>query len=498
MTWTNRFTRWWSMTGSDKQKKTDIQVSPPDLQQKLRDMEIQLRHIENENRLSQNESRTATLKYIEVMEELRRKNESLETWKHQLEERVRIRTSSLEASNKALMEEIEKNRAIQNELREKDKRLLHAQKMEAVGILAGGIAHDFNNLLMYIQGNISLVLLGMNASHIHYDKIKNIEEQVKSGVALTRQLLNFATQGERKLLPLDLNEVISKTVAMFARTRKEITVEMKLDEKLGRVNADRGQIEQILLNLYVNASHAMPGGGQLILRTENVSLSEEEARLFLVEAGDFVQVSVGDTGIGMDGETRERIFDPFFTTKGMDRGYGLGLTSVYGIVKGHQGFIDVRSQKGEGSTFLFYLPKTTGAMAEQDGSAEEVILGGRETVLFVDDERTIIEVMEETLETLGYRVLTADNGEEAIRLYREGKEEIDLVILDVIMPGMGGMETFEAMKAINNEVKVIFSSGYSVDHIAREIMDRGCRAFIQKPFNIETISRKVREVLQEV
>jgi DNA-binding NtrC family response regulator len=171
---------------------------------------------------------------------------------------------------------------------------------------------------------------------------------------------------------------------------------------------------------------------------------------------------------------------------------------VYGIVKGHQGFIDVRSQKGEGSTFLFYLPKTTGAMAEQDGSAEEVILGGRETVLFVDDERTIIEVMEETLETLGYRVLTADNGEEAIRLYREGKEEIDLVILDVIMPGMGGMETFEAMKAINNEVKVIFSSGYSVDHIAREIMDRGCRAFIQKPFNIETISRKVREVLQEV
>lgn len=485
------------MTGFKKRKDPEAQTSIPELEKKLRDMEIQLRHIENENRLSKNESRTATLKYIEIMEELRRKNESLEALKNELEERVRTRTSSLEASNQALMEEIEKNKTIQNELREKDKKLLYAQKMEAVGTLAGGIAHDFNNLLMCVQGNISLVLLGLDSSHTHYDKIRNIEEQVKSGVSLTRQLLNFAVQREQELSPVDLNEIISKTASMFARTRKEIAIEKQLDDDLGLVNADKGQIEQVLLNLYVNASQAMPGGGQLTLKTESVSLSVEDARLFFVEEGPYAKVSVSDTGVGMDEKTRERIFDPFFTTKGMGRGYGLGLASVYGIVKGHRGFVDVQSQKGKGSTFLFYLPKTTEVCAEQETPVKETILRGQETVLFVDDEQTIIEVMQDILEALGYRVLTANSGEEAVRIYDSMKGEIDLVILDVIMPGMGGMETFEAIKARNTDAKVILSSGYSVNHIAKEIMDRGCRAFIQKPFNIETISKKVRDVLQE-
>ena len=435
------------MTGSKKRKKPEGRTSIAELEKKLRDMEIQLRHIENENRLSKNESRTATLKYIEIMEELRRKNESLEALKNELEERVKVRTSSLEASNKALMEEIEKNRAIQNELREKDKKLLYAQKMEAVGTLAGGIAHDFNNLLMCVQGNISLVLLGIDSSHIHYDKIRNIEEQVKSGVSLTRQLLNFAIQREQEFSPVDLNDIISKTAVMFARTRKEIAIEKHFDDNLGLVSADKGQIEQVLLNLYVNASQAMPGGGQLTLKTESVLISEEEARLFFVEAGPYVKVSVTDTGVGMDEKTRERIFDPFFTTKEMGRGYGLGLASVYGIVKGHHGFVDVQSRKGKGSTFFFYLPRTTEVYKEQEAPVKEAILRGQETVLFVDDEQTIIEVMQDILEALGYRVLTANSGEEAVKIYDSMKEEIDLVILDVIMPGMGGMETFEAIKA---------------------------------------------------
>ncbi len=472
-------------------------MSDHDLTNRMRELEIRLRHVENEYQLSREESKNATVMYIELMEELRRKNESLEALKDELEERVRIRTSSLEASNKALTEEIEKNKAIQRELREKDKRLLYAQKMEAVGTLAGGIAHDFNNLLMCVQGNISLILMGLDASHYHYDKIKNIEDQIRSGVSLTKQLLNFSVRREQEFSLIDMNEVLSVTAAMFGRTRKEIIIETNLDAEPVLVRADRGQIEQVLLNLYLNASHAMPGGGCLILRTEIIVMAPDEAKVFFVGDGPYVRISVTDNGVGMDDKTRERIFDPFFTTREMGRGYGLGLASVYGIVKGHHGFVDVQSQRGKGSTFFVCLPRAFGAPACESAPQEKTIFHGRETVLFVDDEKTIIEVMQDILESLGYRVLTASSGEEAVEIFQTMPEEIDLVILDVIMPGMGGMETFEAVKAIRPEVKVILSSGYSVNHIAKEIMEKGCRAFIQKPFNIETISRKVREVLQE-
>ncbi|MBN1546254.1 MAG: response regulator [Syntrophaceae bacterium] len=484
------------MAGFKQRKDGKKPVSGQDLEKQIQEMEIHFRHVENEYLLSQEESRKATLRYIEIMEELRRKNESLEALKNDLEERVKIRTASLEASNKALTEEIEKNKVIQKELREKDKKLLYAQKMEAVGTLAGGIAHDFNNLLMCIQGNISLVLMGLDSSHNHFDKIKNIEDQVKSGVSLTRQLLNFAIPREQEFVPVDMNEIISKTAAMFGRTRKELVIEEILEPELGFVKADKGQIEQVLLNLYVNASQAMPGGGHLTLRTEGISLSSEEARTYFVQEGDFVRISITDTGVGMDEKTRERIFDPFFTTKEMGRGYGLGLASVYGIVRGHQGFVEVHSQKGKGSTFILNLPKAYEHAESREIQTKEDILRGQETVLFVDDEMTIIEVMQDILEALGYRVLTANSGEEAVRIYNSTKDEVDLVILDVIMPGMGGMETFEAIRALNPKVKVILSSGYSMNQIAKEIMDKGCRAFIQKPFNIETISQKVREVLQ--
>ncbi len=465
---------------------------------KIRDMEIRLRHVENEYHLSEEESRKATLRYIEIMEELRRKNETLESLKNELEERVKIRTSSLEASYRALTEEIEKNKAIQKELREKDKKLLYAQKMEAVGTLAGGIAHDFNNLLMCVQGNISLILLGLDSAHNHYDKVKNIEEQVKSGVSLTRQLLNFAVPREQEFVPLDINEIISKTSAMFGRTRKELVIEKFLEHDLGSVKADKGQIEQVLLNLYVNASQAMPGGGCLILKTESVDLTAEEARTYFVQEGTYARISVIDNGVGMDEKTRERIFDPFFTTKEMGRGYGLGLASVYGIIKGHHGFVEVQSQKGKGSTFVLYLPKSSGISEKQETPFRDEILHGQETILFVDDELTIIEVMQDILEALGYRVLTAGSGEEAVNIYDAKKEEIDLVILDVIMPGMGGKETFNALRERNPHVKVILSSGYSMNQVAKEIMDKGGQAFIQKPFNIETISQKVRDVLQSV
>jgi len=484
------------MTGFSRRTRPGNDESIPELKKVLQDMEIRLRHVGNEYFLAQKESQQAILEYIEIMEELRRKNESLEALKNELEERVRIRTSSLEASNRALTEEIEKNRAIQKELREKEKKLFYAQKMEAVGTLAGGIAHDFNNLLMCIQGNISLILLEQDASSTHYDKIKNIEEQVKSGVSLTKQLLNFVVQREQEFSLVDLNDLVSETASMFSRTRKEIVIQQDLDGDLGFVRADRGQIEQALLNLYLNASQAMPGGGPLTLRSETIRLNRDEAQSYFVEEGLYARVSVTDTGVGMDEKTRERIFDPFFTTKEMGRGYGLGLASVYGIIKGHHGFVDVHSRKGEGSSFFVYLPKATEMAVQPKTHPQGAILRGQETILFVDDEKTIIEVMQDILEALDYRVLTANSGEEAVQLYDSLKDEIDLVILDVIMPGMGGLETFETIKTFNPDVKVIFSSGYSVNRIAREIMDKGCRGFIQKPFNIETISQKIRDVLQ--
>ena len=372
--------------------------------------------------------------------------------------------------------------------------LQQAQKMEAIGTLAGGIAHDFNNLLMAIQGNISLMMMNTNPSDPRYEKLRSIEDQVVTGANLTKQLLGFARVGKYELKPIDLNEVIEKSSTMFGRTKKEILIHKKYEQALWAVEADASQMEQVIMNLYVNAWQAMPGGGHLYLETANLTVTEIKVKSSFMKPGSYVKVSVTDTGVGMDEKTKERIFEPFFTTKELGRGTGLGLAMVYGIIKGHNGYINVYSEKDKGTIFNIYLPASKKEALKKD-KPEEIILKGQESILLVDDEGTIIKVIKEILEALGYHVLTAGNGREALEIYEENKNKIDLVILDMIMPDMSGGETFEHLKEINPDIKVILSSGYSLNGEAAGIMARGCQGFIQKPAGLAILSQKIREVL---
>jgi PAS domain S-box-containing protein len=372
--------------------------------------------------------------------------------------------------------------------------LQHSQRMEAIGTLGGGIAHDFNNLLMGIQGNTSLILLGIDSGHPHYERLKNIEQQVQSGAELTRQLLGFARGGKYQVHSIDLNKLVKDSSDMFGRTKKEVTIQKKLQNDLWLVAADQGQIDQVLLNLYVNAWQAMPAGGIIYLETKNVVLNEEDVRPFRLSPGRYVHLSLADTGVGMDEATKHRLFEPFFTTKEMGRGTGLGLASAYGIIKNHDGMITVESEKGQGTTFHIYLPASK-AKIRPEKHSESTIVAGSEKILLVDDEEMVVKVGKEMIEVLGYDVIIAKSGHEAVSLFEKHKEEIDLVILDMIMPEISGGETFDRLKAIHPDVKVILASGYSMNGQAKEILDRGCDGFIQKPFNIKELSHKMQEIL---
>jgi PAS domain S-box-containing protein len=371
-----------------------------------------------------------------------------------------------------------------------------SQKMEAIGTLAGGIAHDYNNLLMGILGNLSLISLDFDSSHPYSAKLKNIEKYVQSGAELTKQLLGFAKGGKYEVKPVDLNGLIEKSSEMFSRTKKEITIHRKYQTEIWSVEADSSQIEQVLLNLYVNAGQAMPGGGELYLQTNNVTLNQDHFRHFSAKTGNYVKISVKDTGVGMDENTLKRIFDPFFTTKDRSMGTGLGLASAYGIIKKHGGMINAHSVIGQGSTFDVYLPASSKKIVRKEQVSQEA-LRGSETILLVDDEGIVIDVGGQILERLGYRVVTARSGKEAIELYRANKNKINIVILDVIMPDMGGGETYDRLKKINPDIKVLLSSGYSINGQASEIMNRGCNGFIQKPFNVQQLSRKIRDILSK-
>ncbi len=374
----------------------------------------------------------------------------------------------------------------------------HAQKMEAIGTLAGGIAHDFNNLLMAIQGNISVMYTGIESTHPHYNRLKNIEQCIQSGSELTKQLLGFARGGKYEIKSTDINVLITSTSDMFGRTKKEIKIHKKYQDNIWPVYVDRGQIEQVLLNIYVNAWQAMPGGGEIYLETANVNLNENYIKPYDVAPGKYVKVSVTDTGAGMDQATRQKIFDPFFTTKDISKGAGLGLASVYGIIKNHKGIVNVYSEKGSGTTINIYLPISKTAIKDHVTETRgKKIVKGHEIILLIDDEEMVLEVSKDILEQLGYKVLSAKSGKEAIDVFKKHKDIIDLVILDMIMPEMSGGETYDALKEINTDIKVLLSTGYSMNGQATKILECGCNGFIQKPFNMECLSEKIREILEE-
>ncbi len=382
----------------------------------------------------------------------------------------------------------------EEEKRNLKSQLLRAEKLESIGTLAGGIAHDFNNLLMGIQGRISLMLVDMDSSHPHSEHLKGIEDSVLSATDLTKQLLGFARGGKYEVKVTNINDLLRKSSEMFGRTKKEVVIHPKYQEDLWPVEVDRGQIEQILMNLYVNAWQAMPGGGDLYLESENVFLDEKLLGSYDLKSGKYVRITVTDTGIGMDQATQEKIFDPFFTTKEMGRGTGLGLATAYGVIKNHNGIINVESDKGRGAIFIIYLPASEKEVQVEKKSSIDIIKGS-ETILLVDDEDSIIEVSGMMLNKLGYKVLTAKSGKEALQTYQSENNSIAIVIIDMIMPLMGGGETYDRLKKMDPELKALLASGYSIDGQAREILNRGCDGFIQKPFDIADLSTKLREII---
>ena len=399
---------------------------------------------------------------------------------------------------RGVMRDVSERKQAEEEKHKLESQLQQAQKMESIGTLAGGIAHDFNNILMGIQGNASLMLLKIESDHPNYEKIKNIEQYVQNGTELTKQLLGFARRGKYLIRATDLNEIINKSSSLFARTKKEIRVHTDLLEDLWTAEVDRGQIEQVLLNLYVNAWQAMSNGGDLYLQTENVILDRSYVKPYKVEPGRYVKISVSDTGVGIDKETQERIFEPFFTTKEMGRGTGLGLASVYGIIKSHGGYINVYSEKERGTVFTIYLPASEKAIPVEDpASVTAPIVKGSGTILLIDDEQMILDVGIELLEELGYTVQSAMSGQEAIDVFQKHRGDIDLIIMDMIMPGMGGGETFDRLKEIDPDIRVLLSSGYSINGQATKILRRGCDGFIQKPFNMNQLAEKVQKILIE-
>jgi len=402
---------------------------------------------------------------------------------------------ALEESEKRYRNILESIKDEEQERKRLESQVQHAQKMEAIGTLAGGIAHDFNNLLMGFQGNVSLMMMDLEDDHPHQEFLRNMENYVKRGSELTRQILGFARGGKYEVKTTDINALIDKSADMFGRTKKEIIIHKKLQENLWSVTADRGQIEQVLLNLFVNAWQAMPGGGNLFLQTDNVTLEEHDYdKPYAIGPGKYVRISVSDTGLGMDKATRERIFEPFFTTKAVGRGTGLGLASAYGIIKNHGGIINVYSEKGHGATFKIYLP-ASGKQLIKEKIRHEAVLTGSEMILLVDDEKMVADISKDMLEKLGYKIVVATGGNEAIKLLKTIRNQVNLVILDMIMPDMSGGETFNRLRAIKPDVKILLSSGYSLNGQASEIMQRGCNGFIQKPFNMKQISRKIREIL---
>ncbi|MFH0957757.1 MAG: PAS domain S-box protein, partial [Pseudomonadota bacterium] len=374
-----------------------------------------------------------------------------------------------------------------------------AQKMEAVGTLAAGVAHDFNNLLQSVLGYAEFMLQRKKEGDTDYNNLQKIYQAGMRGADLVTSLMTLSRKVETKHVPVNLNREITQVQELLSRTiPKTIKIELHLNGDLESIQADPAQIGQVLMNLGVNARDAMPDGGTLTIETANVQLDKEYSRAHIeAKPGNYVLMTVSDTGQGMDKRTRSHVFEPFFTTKDRGKGTGLGLATVYGIVKQHGGHITCYSEPGHGTTFKIYLPATQTKKELETPTIEMAISGGTETILLVEDEEDIRDLGATLLNEFGYKVITAVNGQEAVEIYQREGYGISLVILDLIMPVMDGRRCLEEILRINPKARVVIASGYSESGPANGVMDSGAKGFVQKPYNMSQLLTTIREILDE-
>ncbi|HEY4684269.1 MAG TPA: response regulator [Candidatus Acidoferrales bacterium] len=389
-----------------------------------------------------------------------------------------------------IVEDVSERRALEKQLRQ-------AQKFEAIGQLAGGIAHDFNNVIGAMMGWADLGLQEAPAESRLQTHFQKIREQAERAAALTRQLLAFARRQVLEPRNINLNHTVAGVVSLLEKVLGEqIEVKTALSPDLEAARADPTHIEQVLMNLCVNARDAMPRGGRLLIETRNVEFDEKYCRRYVyARPGRYVLLSVSDTGVGMDAATIERIFEPFFTTKEMGKGTGLGLAVVYGNVKQHGGFINVYSEPGQGTTFRVYLPVGNEVAEEREKTATEPVRGGTETILVAEDHEGLRDMARKMLERLGYQVVLAGDGEEAVRMFEEHRDRIALVILDVVLPKLSGPEAYARMCALKPDVSVVFATGYTAEAAQLNSMLEKGAAVLQKPYSPDSLARKVRDIL---
>ncbi|WP_163340415.1 response regulator [Desulfopila sp. IMCC35008] len=395
---------------------------------------------------------------------------------------------------KGIVRDITEKKKTEQTQKTLEEKLQQSQRLESLGTLAGGVAHDFNNLLMGIQGRISIIQAGLEEQHPHFTQLELMESYIQKASNLTSQLLGFARGGKYELKAVSINLVIKNSVEIVKPAKKAIEIRTVFKDNLSVVEVDENQMEQVFVNLLLNASNAMDQGGTITITSEKIMVDSKTAEVKTIKPGYYVRVAVNDTGKGISEDDIEKVFDPFFTTNSLGGSTGLGLAMVYGIIENHHGFISVESRINEGTCFTILLPCSQKEIFSEEKPSPET-QKGTDTILLVDDEPMIIEVGKEMISMLGYDVITASSGMEALEIAGTENKRIDLFIVDMIMPQMNGGELFDKLKNFDPNVKIILSSGYSIDGEAREIINRGCQGFIQKPFTLSQLGEKIRDVL---
>lgn len=392
--------------------------------------------------------------------------------------------------------DLTERKATEKKREELERRLQQSRRLEALGTLAGGIAHNFNNLLMAIQGNVSLLLMEMNPEDPRCERLRAIEDAVRSGAELSLRILRSAKVEKSEVDTLDINSLVQEVCYLFAASHKQVNIQQQLADPLQKVQADRNLLEQVLINLLVNGEQAMPQGGELLIQTDNVSLSQDETAPQGILPGEFVRITVKDTGVGMDRATLQRLFEPFFTTRQIGEGTGLGLSTAYGIVRTHGGFMTAESEPGAGSTFKVYLPACPDKSIAGAGKADES-RKSKGRILLVDDEESILKVGTQLLQALGYSVIQARSGRQALSLYEKHRGEVDLVILDMIMPEMGGAQVLGAIREMDPLARVLICSGnFPEGEVQGALLEEGCLGAIRKPFSLEELAETVRRAME--